>query len=671
MATETEIWKIDLDVKEFTEHALHAKGIIEKLGDAKNMEGLIEGLIKTSAVLGAVGVAAFGVKTAMETVFEAEDIKQINAQFENLAGSVGLVGSELKEALERASGGKVAMTDMLSAANRGMVTLGENAKSMPQLFEIARVQTKLFGGDLLGNFELINAAIATGMTKSLKGLGLKVDVTKAEIEYAKSLNTVRDALSEQEKKTALLNAVIEKGAQNQANAGKFTKEATNAWKEFGVSVKEISETFTLAFDKIAGPTVIKALQSLRDSAHSTRVSLTAFFAPAGAEKMRAEIARMEDQIKTLHARLESGADKPGLFQRILGAKEGDLARGINAQIHMIEAGVVRAKAELAKMEPVAEEKPPGSAAAGSGGAGPDTIGDAKKLLSASKLEDELAKLRIKRAEGEAKTATDIGELDIALANQRKALADEVSAAQDELRAKEALGDITAEFAAEKSLTLEADKNTKLKELDADLLNARMRALDNYAKASKTAYEGITHGFAAESQKSALQLMDFGKRGQETFRDLTKNATSSLMELGAGTKSATDVMKGFIFGFLADRAEAEGALLLASSIWPPNPVGLGAGAGLLVLAGFLRSQAGGGGKGAPVASGGSSAGPSAAATGGSSAVAEKPSLDEAKAKRGVTVQVHGNYFETEQTRRQLLEMIRQESDATDFKYDQIG
>ena len=41
------------------------------------------------------------------------------------------------------------------------------------------------------------------------------------------------------------------------------------------------------------------------------------------------------------------------------------------------------------------------------------------------------------------------------------------------------------------------------------------------------------------------------------------------------------------------------------------------------------------------------------------------------KKNVTLQVMGSYFETEQTKTRLLEMIRENTDATDFKYQQIG
>jgi len=97
---------------------------------------------------------------------------------------------------------------------------------------------------------------------------------------------------------------------------------------------------------------------------------------------------------------------------------------------------------------------------------------------------------------------------------------------------------------------------------------------------------------------------------------------------------------------------------------------------MALAGNLKRLAGGGG-GSPVS--GVSAGASAAATeiaqpsgsfgGFGSTMAPEPAGPERK--RSVTVQIAGNYLDTDQSRRYLLEMIRAETDATDFQYTQIA
>ena len=76
------------------------------------------------------------------------------------------------------------------------------------------------------------------------------------------------------------------------------------------------------------------------------------------------------------------------------------------------------------------------------------------------------------------------------------------------------------------------------------------------------------------------------------------------------------------------------------------------------------MAGGGGASSPVVGVGS------CGDTGPAAQLEKPQLDETK-KKSVTIQVQGNYFETEQSRMRILEMTREATDATDFKYQQIG
>ena len=49
----------------------------------------------------------------------------------------------------------------------------------------------------------------------------------------------------------------------------------------------------------------------------------------------------------------------------------------------------------------------------------------------------------------------------------------------------------------------------------------------------------------------------------------------------------------------------------------------------------------------------------------------PNVPQAEKGKSVSLQIMGNYFETQETQKQIMEMIRKESDATDFKYAQIG
>jgi hypothetical protein len=164
--------------------------------------------------------------------------------------------------------------------------------------------------------------------------------------------------------------------------------------------------------------------------------------------------------------------------------------------------------------------------------------------------------------------------------------------------------------------------------------------------------------------------NFSKLGQTAFQSFQSNAANAFMELGKGTKDATEVMKSFFLNALADIAQSQGTIMLANIF---NPAAMAAGAGLLVLAGLLRSMAGGGG-----GSGGGigAASPSTVSGGGAASstvfdeTLSRPELSEPKG-REVSLIVQGNYFETEQTKRTLMEMIRSETDATGFSYVQIG
>jgi hypothetical protein len=45
--------------------------------------------------------------------------------------------------------------------------------------------------------------------------------------------------------------------------------------------------------------------------------------------------------------------------------------------------------------------------------------------------------------------------------------------------------------------------------------------------------------------------------------------------------------------------------------------------------------------------------------------------EAQKRKAVTIQIQGSYFETEETRTRLVQMVREASDATDFKILSVG
>jgi hypothetical protein len=252
-----------------------------------------------------------------------------------------------------------------------------------------------------------------------------------------------------------------------------------------------------------------------------------------------------------------------------------------------------------------------------------------------------------------------GELEAALARtQIEALNEKAIKEPENVRVIEA-----------QKLAIIEEANNRKKTLENELMELRLRNADQEVNAARYSADGMAAAMKRGSLQAKADLKDMGKRGDAVFKDFNKNFTDSVTTWATTSAHGADIIKGFFFNMLGDRAQAEGKLLIASSIWPPNPIGLAAGAGLLGLGAFLKSKAGG--AGSSDMSGGSSGGGGGASAAGGVADGGTTVAREEQKKKSVTVQVMGNYFETEQTKTRLMEIIRESTDATDFKYVQIG
>jgi hypothetical protein len=98
------------------------------------------------------------------------------------------------------------------AANRAMVLgVADNTEEFTELMEIARDRARAMGLTIEQAFNDIVTGIGRGSPLILDNLGLVIDQVAANEDYASSLGKTADALTEEEKKQALLNAVLEQG----------------------------------------------------------------------------------------------------------------------------------------------------------------------------------------------------------------------------------------------------------------------------------------------------------------------------------------------------------------------------------------------------------------------------------------------------------------------------
>lgn len=670
MADNKDQFKFDLDARDAIGQLNSIKDQITSIGDVKNLSGLVKGLVSLAGPIAAVGAALFSVKAAFDLAKEGEQLEKIHKQFEAFADSVGVNAKKMSDDIQKSIGTTEDLDDALKAAGQAMVKLGDNSDKIPQFFEIAKKAAQAYGGTVNERFDQISQAVANGNTRMLRSIGLSVEADKAMRAYAASIGSTVGALSEQGRQTAIANALLDKAAEKYKNIKVEQDGIETASKRFSVAWKESGDAIAMAMNKAFGPAFTKAIEFFTAAMNNLGTSIKANFGD-GLEKANAQMAQTEKHISSLTAEMEK-------LKKIYGSEETAKNtaewRALNQQL---DAANAKKNLALAIQE---EENRKASAKKGdeiiAAGGLEDKKKDPgvdkqKKLEQEAKFNRELLKLAEARLKDEQEIETNAEQYSLNLEMQKNNMIAQYDAQIAETKRQGMAGEtLTKAQADQMIIQMEADKQAKIAAMERDAEENRLKVYDNQVKAAQNASQGISAAFAQGAAQAQHSMKDYGKQGQMVFGSLTKNAANAFRAMGDGSKSAGEAMKGFLFGTIADVSEAKGQFLLASGIGTMNGVEIAQGGALIALAGLLRSQAGGeGGGGVGGASGGGGAG-GGGGSGGGGYINDKPQLSEDK-KKSVSLQVMGNYFETEQTKTRLMEMIRENTDATDFKYQQIG
>lgn len=662
MADNKTSWVFDLDVKDATEKLLKVQGQVEQLGDAKNLQGLITGMLEVAKTAGLLYVAFEGLKQVFELALEGEAVNAINNQFELLTKNAGLAGDAIKNDLVKASGGLADDTDILKAANEQIVKLGANAQKLPQVMELARKVTQVFGGDLISNFEGVSTAIANGNTRMLKQYGILVDADKAMLNYAKSIGTTVGALSEAGKQQALMNAVLEKGEQSFKGVDTEAKPLAASVTQIKVAFGQMYETIALWVNKsgVVQNTFKVLAEMIKGTANSLKEELG-----QGAEKSEAQIFRLNKELKDLETNLDNAKKgNEGWLSKIFGGADTEL---IQKRIEDVKKQIAAATEEKEKLE---REQPKREVASDEKPAATTGIDLEKQRAQRTEFERSLQEMRSKSLEMQEQNALSIEEAEKLHAARKLMIEQEYQNQRSQLEQQVTQGKMTRRQADMLEEQIDEQKKQKLILHDQELEQKRMDSLKRYAERNKTTAEGFKGAWAEATADAGARSKNFASLGTTSFNALKTNGVAMFKALGDGSKSAGDAMKGFMFNSLADIAEAQGQELLAFGIGSFNPVPIAQGGALIALASMLRSQGGGGGGSSLSASGGGGGG---SAVGGSTETGtlpeSKPQVQEPK--KAVSINIHGSYYETEQTKTRLMEMIREVSDATDFSFKQIG
>ena len=195
---------------------------VEGLAKAAGAAGLL--LLGQQAVAATADLSELGIKAAM-----------LRESFDSLAAGVGQSGDDMLAALRTASRGAIADSDLILAANRAMLLgVAKSSDDMATLMDIATVRGRAMGLTVSQAFNDIVTGLGRGSALILDNLGIVVNATEANERYAASLGKSAEALSETEKKQALINAVL---ADTTTSAG----ATVNPFEKLAAATKNLRE----------------------------------------------------------------------------------------------------------------------------------------------------------------------------------------------------------------------------------------------------------------------------------------------------------------------------------------------------------------------------------------------------------------------------------------------
>lgn len=673
MADEKTTFRLDLDAKHFIEEAMHAKHKLAEIAEVEGLQELGKTFINLGKLAGVVGAAVMAMKVSLDLTVEAEQINKINSLFKELTTQAGISTHELEEGLKKVGAGLVDDTDLLKAANQAMIGMGESAKKLPDILMLARKATAVMGGDLLQNFEALNQAMATGQVKALKHFGITVDLAGAQAKLAKELGVTVGALTEAEKRQAIMNASIEAGQKRFAAVKLSTDSATSSLKILSATFNEIKETAILFFDRVFGDLTRASIKKFAETVQSVSQSFKQTFGTE-ADKAAGRMAYLRQEIKFSNQEIEKMQKMAAEDPRFKTAdKQAMLTKGIAHYTDRVKT----LTAELEKLGGVEKKSADdtlksveGSEAGKRQARKLTTEERAKNLMEEAKAMQMIEAANSARIKAEMEVETEASNMTRLFQEQKIGLQEQERAKLMELDAQRQLGVITEQTYQHLRLQTHAQTIAEIEALELKSNDAKIQAARNLANIQRQGAAGFAAGFKAASLEASRDVKNFSKLGEVAFNSLNKNAKNAFLAFGEGAQSAGEIMRGFMFNAIADIADAQGSEFLAAGIAGLNPAMLAAGGALLALAGFLRSQA----KGTSAMTGAPGAGGGGAGAAPSLAGPDQGALttaEEKKAKREVTIQIQGHYLDTEGSRRALMEMIRSETDATAFKYVEIG
>lgn len=232
-----------------------------------------------TGLLGIVGPAA-AATAALNAIPAAIELAKLGAQadlvrtrFDSLAESAGMTGDALLAALRKGSGREISDLNLQLAANKAqLLDVAHSADEFGVLMSIARDRAQQMGISTTQAFDDLVTGLGRGSRLILDNLGIIVNADEANKKYAQSIGKTVAALTDQERKQALINQVLKDGAATMAATGGAVESAAAAQARMGASVDNIKAKLGSMIANGTAPTV-NSLSDLLNATDGTTDSM--------------------------------------------------------------------------------------------------------------------------------------------------------------------------------------------------------------------------------------------------------------------------------------------------------------------------------------------------------------------------------------------------------------
>ncbi len=229
--------------------AQSAGGYFAKMGES--VSAGIAGIVGPAA---AATVALGALKGAADLTMAGASAQQTRGAFDQLAKAAGTTGAALMTALRSASGGEISDLNLQLAANKAnLLGVANSAEQFSVLMEIARDRAQKMGITTTQAFDNLVTGLGRGSALILDNLGIMVKESEVYNAYAASVGKSASALSDAEKKQALINAVLKDGAASIAATGGAIDSNAAAFARAGAVISNIGSAVGGALANVAAP----------------------------------------------------------------------------------------------------------------------------------------------------------------------------------------------------------------------------------------------------------------------------------------------------------------------------------------------------------------------------------------------------------------------------------